>query len=280
MSDGDGTGSVSSSVDIDKKTGDGGGNEFLQQIPESYRDREYLKGIDSMDKFVEQFDNAQKLIGKKTVGIPNEESSIEEWNEFYNKMGRPESPEAYEFEDLPELPEGFGRSDEETEFLKKVFHEAGLTKQQANKILKATDEGVLEAYKKNEANLDKMIEDRNKKFLEAMDNYFGDEKKEAMAVTETMLKEFVPKGMEELVKGLDDNSMLVLSAVMQNIHKSGRVEDKIKRDVVVEPEETPESMRETAKRLMMSPEWKDEFHPNHEATKKKVQDLYRKIAGA
>ena len=269
--------SAATSVDIDMKTGDEG-NEFLNQIPEGYRDREYLKGIDSMDKFVEQFDNAQKLIGKKTVGVPGPDSSIDEWNEFYNKMGRPEAPDAYEFKDLPEMPDGYGRTEEETAQMKKIFHEAGLTAEQANRVLKSADEAALNAYNANKENADKLAESRNQEFLDAMDKYFGDQKNDAIAITETMLKQYVPKGMEGLVQGLDDNSMLVLSAVMQGVHKAGRTEDSIKKDVDSVPDQSPESLRETARKLMMSPEFRDEFHPNHEATQKRVRELYQKIS--
>ena len=273
----DGTGSVGAGVDIDTKIDQG--NPFLEQIPEDYRDREYLKGIDSMEKFVEQFDNAQKLIGKKTIGVPTPESSIDEWNEFYNKMGRPDAPDAYEFEKV-EIPEQFQRTEEDLKIMKQIFHEAGLTAKQAQDVMKRSDEAIAKAFEANKENYEKMAEARNKEFVENMEKHFGEEKDQAIAVAETMLKKYVPKGMEEYVKGLDDNSMLVLSAVLNSVHKSGKTEDSISKDVESIPDETPESLRETARKLMMSPEWKDAFHPNHEVTKNKVSEIYRKIAGA
>lgn len=272
---------MSDSINTDSFVGGGGGepNEFLQSVPESYREKPYMKGIDSMEKFVEQFDNAQSLIGKKTIGVPNDESSIEDWNQFYNKMGRPESVDAYEFETV-ELPDAYKRSDEDLKLMKSIFHEAGLTQKQAQQVLKKTDEAVLKYYEANKENMDKMVDERNKQFLAEMDKYFGDEKAQALAVAETMLKQHVPKGMEQLVQGLDDNSMLVLSTVLHNVHKAGKTEDGMSKNVDPVPEVTAEDMREQARKLMMSPEFKDAFHPNHDATKKKIAELYQKIAGA
>jgi hypothetical protein len=146
--------------------------------------------------------------------------------------------------------------------------------------MKRSDEAILKAYEANKENMEKMAEARNKEFMENMEKHFGTEKDKALAVAETMLRQFVPKGMEDYVKSLDDSSMLVLSAVLNNVHKSGRVEDKILKDVDNVPDETPESLRETAKKLMMSTEFRDQFHPNHDATKKRVRELYQKIAGA
>lgn len=250
---------------------------FIDTVPESYREKPYMKGIDSMDKFVEQFDNAQSLIGKKTIGVPTEESPIEEWNQFFNKMGRPEAPDKYEL-DLVDMPDEFKRTDDQLALMKNVFHEAGLTAKQANQILKKTDEAVLKYHEDNKDEISKQLDSRNKEFTESMNKYFGEEKETAIAVTETMLKEYVPKGMEDMVKGIDDRSMLVLSTVLHNIHKAGKTEDKISKNVVITPEVTPESMREEAKKLMMTKEFRDAFHPNHDATKKKVQEMYQKIA--
>lgn len=273
----DGTGSVGAGVDLDTRIDPG--NEFLQQIPESYRDRDYLQGIDSMEKFVEQFDNVQKLIGKKKVGVPTDESPIEEWNKFYDQMGRPEDPSGYEY-DLPELPEAFQRTEEDLQHMSKIFHEAGLTKKQAQLVLQKTDEAVKEYYEQNKEKMEEMRVKESEEFQKKLEQYFGKEKDDAVAVTETMLKKYVPKGLEDAVKGLDDQTMLVLSSVLHNVHKAGKTEDSIEKDVEQTPSETPESLRETAKKLMMSPEWRDEFHPNHDAVKKRVQSIYQKIAGA
>lgn len=250
---------------------------FMDYVPETFRDKPYLQGIDSFDKLFNQFDNAQSLIGKKTIGVPTSESPIEEWNNFYNKMGRPEKPEGYEFESI-ELPEELKRTEEDLALMGRIFHEAGLTKEQAKKVLAETDKAVLDYYKQNKENMDKMVEQRNKEFMSQMEKHFGKEKDQAIAVTETMLKKYVPKGMEDMIKGMDDKTMLLLSTVLHNVYKSGRAEDTLNKDALVPPAESPESLRETARKLMMSPEWKDPFHPNHDAIKKRVNSIYQKIA--
>lgn len=265
-------------VSSDAVLGDATGEKsFGDFVPDGFKEKPYMQGIDSFDKLFSQFDNAQSLIGKKTIGVPTSESPIEEWNNFYNKMGRPENPDGYEF-DAVELPEELKRTDDDLALMSKIFHEAGLTKEQAKKVLAETDKAVLDYYKSNKETMDKMVEQRNQQFMADMEKHFGKEKEQAIAVTETMLKKYVPKGMEDMVKGMDDKTMLLLSTVLHNVYKSGRAEDIISKDAAIAPAESPESLRETARKLMMSPEWKDPFHPNHDAVKNRVNSIYKKIA--
>lgn len=262
-------------IDIDQ--GITTGDNFIDTVPEAYREKPYMKGIDSMDKLWSQFDNAQSLIGKKTIGVPTQESTIEEWENFYNKMGRPEAPDKYEIKPY-ELPEEIKRTDEDLALMRNIFHKAGLTNKQAQQILDETDKAMAEYFNKNKEDMSKMVEARNNEFMQKLEKHFGAEKEQAIAVTETMLKKYTPKGMEDIVRGLDDKTMLALSAVLNNVHKASKSEDTFDKGGESVPTQTREGMREEAKRLMMSPEWRDQFHPLHESTKKKVNDLYTKIA--
>lgn len=262
-------------IDIDK--GIEPSNDFSNMIPEDYKEKPYMKDIDSMDKLFEQFDNTQKLIGKRS--IPGADSPQEEWDQFFNKLGRPEDPDKYEF-DTVELPDELKRTDDQVGLMKKIFHEAGLTPQQANTILKKTDEATIEYYNNNKEAFENQLKQRDQEFEEKATKLFGERKETALATAETMLKKYVPQGFEAEVQGLDNKTMLVLSAVLNNIHQSGRTEDDLDKGGEAPMAKTADSMREDAKRLMMSEEWKDEFHPNHDSTKAKVRELYQKIAKA
>ena len=47
-------------------------------IPEEYREKGWTKNINSIDDLYKAYDNAQGLIGKKTIGIPSDDASPEE----------------------------------------------------------------------------------------------------------------------------------------------------------------------------------------------------------
>lgn len=259
--------------------GGGEGDSFLDTVPESYRDKPYMKEIDSIDKLFEQFDNSQKLIGKKTVGVPTAESSMEEWNEFYNKMGRPESPDKYEFESVEDFPEDMKRSETQEKALRQIFHEAGLTASQAKNVVKKLDAATKEMYEAQKADYEKMVNGKRAEFKQKVDKYFGSDSAKAVQVTEGLLNKYVPKGLEDAVKSLDDDSMLIMATVLNNMRSDALGEDSMFKNDDITPTQTAEDLRAKAKELMLKPEFRDAMHPNHEKLRAEVQSIYQKIAG-
>jgi hypothetical protein len=103
-------------------------NDFV--VPEAYAEAGWAKNIHSYDDLWQQSANAQKLIGKKTIGIPTSDSSEAEIADFYSKL-RPETPDSYEL-DLGD----------DTEYYKNAFYEAGLSPRQVNAVVNAYNEQI------------------------------------------------------------------------------------------------------------------------------------------
>ena len=96
------------------------------QMPPGLREEPSLKTFDSVDKLAKSYVNAVKMIGgnpDNMVAIPDEG---EKWDDFYNKIGRPEKANDYEFGDENGELDGF----------REFAHDTGLTQDQANNILK------------------------------------------------------------------------------------------------------------------------------------------------
>ncbi len=102
-------------------------------VPEEYKDAGWANNIKSYDDLWKQHDNAQKLIGRKTIGIPTADSSEDEVLEFYAKV-RPETAEKYDL-DLGE----------DTEAFRKIFFDNGISERQAKAITEAYKESVRKA---------------------------------------------------------------------------------------------------------------------------------------
>ena len=95
------------------------------EMPAGLRDEPSLATFDSVDKLAKSYVNAVKMIGgnpDQMVAIPQEG---EDWNGFYNKMGRPEQAKDYQFNDENGELDGF----------REFAHDTGLTQQQADNIL-------------------------------------------------------------------------------------------------------------------------------------------------
>lgn len=113
----------------DEPTGDFDWKVGLSDDLKGYVDNKGFKDIPSI---VDSYKSLEKLVGVKDqlLKMPDT-SNEEEVNAFYNKLGRPESPDKYEF-DLEEgtFEEGF------EDWARKTFHEKGLTQDQAISVLK------------------------------------------------------------------------------------------------------------------------------------------------
>ena len=96
------------------------------QMPPGLREEPSLKTFDSVDKLAKSYVNAVKMIGgnpDNMVAIPDEG---EKWDDFYNKIGRPEKANDYQFGDENGELDGF----------REFAHDTGLTQDQASNILK------------------------------------------------------------------------------------------------------------------------------------------------
>jgi len=95
-------------------------------LPEGLRAEPSLQTFDSVDKLAKSYVNAVKKIGGDPANLVSVPQGNESWDNFYNQMGRPDTPEGYEFGEDP---------DNELEFYRNATHQLGLTQDQAQNML-------------------------------------------------------------------------------------------------------------------------------------------------
>jgi len=78
------------------------------------------------------------------IGMPAADAPPELWNQFYNKLGRPESADKYDFK----FPEGVKPDDGMLAWAKPAFYEAGLTTKQAQALSDKWNAYVMDANQK------------------------------------------------------------------------------------------------------------------------------------
>ncbi len=122
--------------------------DWTKHVPTEYAKEkvwEPLKGKPLGD-VLKGYAEAQKYIGG-SVRIPATDAKPEEWDKFYGKLGRPETPDKYA-PVMPDLPEGFAWDEGQTKSFFEAAHKTGLTPQQAQALVDwyAEDQkGVLKA---------------------------------------------------------------------------------------------------------------------------------------
>lgn len=108
-------------------------NDWRTGIPEEIRGHKSLEHIGDVGSLAKSYVNAQSMIGADKVAIPGKHATDEDWAEVHRKLGRPDSPDGYELDNA--MPEGVDASDDMLNWFKGAAHEAGLTPQQAQKLL-------------------------------------------------------------------------------------------------------------------------------------------------
>ena len=109
---------------------------WKEAIPEDLRNDPNISKFTELEALAKSYVNATRMIGQDKVAVPNNNSTEDQWNEVYDKLGRPESPDKYKLEvksDVVPLDESAIKSFAEN------AHQLGLNNKQA--------QGILEFYK-------------------------------------------------------------------------------------------------------------------------------------
>ena len=109
---------------------------WKEAISEEFREDPNIAKFTEIDALAKSYINATRMIGQDKVAVPNNNSTDDQWNEVYGKLGRPESADKYKLEVQSET----APLDESAikQFAENA-HQLGLNNKQA--------QGILEFYK-------------------------------------------------------------------------------------------------------------------------------------
>jgi len=116
---------------------------WKDQLPDDLKTDPSLKTIQDIPGLAKSYIHSQKMIGKDKIVLPNEFATKEEWDDVFNKLGRPPSPEEYKID---------GEATDLINNFKPVAHNLGLNNNQVQELIKFYN-GVQEQAT-NEAQVD------------------------------------------------------------------------------------------------------------------------------
>lgn len=160
--------------------------------PEQYASAAWAQNIKSNDDLWEQMANAQSLIGKRPAGIPADGASDDEWNKFYQAVGRPETYDKYSLDQIDGVPAGFDLSPFEDKF-KQMAYKAGLSSKKANEIWKDYVGMELDAYGQSQKENSERSASLDKEFGSLAQKHFGDQFDLYSSQTQDRLRAVLPK---------------------------------------------------------------------------------------
>jgi len=154
---------------------------------------EHTKPSTFVRKAIEWYDQLESA-KKSNLKIPAEDAPKEEWDEFFKKLGRPESPDEYKLPDGKFLPEEFISQ------FKQIAFDAGLSSKQAENVLGLVDRFLTQMAEENALNAEKAKQAQ----IEELEKEWGDQYKERkLKVEKLALKLF--GDMPEFLKWAKDN---------------------------------------------------------------------------
>lgn len=100
------------------------------------REHPFIKQQKDLNALAKEAVTMLPLVGAEKVPLPPKDPkkwTNEQWDKYWTALGRPKTPNEYEFADV-ELPEELAMSKEEVEDYRKEFHRLGLSKHQVKDL--------------------------------------------------------------------------------------------------------------------------------------------------
>lgn len=193
---------------------------WRDSLPDDLKADPSLKDIADVGTLAKSYVHAQKAVGNN-VAIPGKTATPEELSAFYQKLGRPEAPDKYDFgKDPDDL--AFKANDEVKSNYMKKAHEAGLSNRQASQLYQWYMGNMSSAAKSHEQQLKQTYDEG----VKSLKTEWGDAFDQNVDLARAAVAEF---GGEELQKLLDDtglgNDARVIKA-MANVGR-GMTEDRL-----------------------------------------------------
>ena len=246
-------------------------------IPEEYAGNQDISSAPSMGDLCKTIVNQQKLIGKKYVGIPNENSTPEEIAKYREAIGVPVNFEDYDFgPSSPEVEKEAGPDDPTVnKAFKQLLFDAGISQSQAKKIRQGYDQMILKAIqmRKNEA---KQIDDS---FEKLADEKFGASKAEKIKIAQQFLKQNISDNVKDYLPYVlkDNKALLVVADMANNIYPNMKPESIRGMDSFQSVGMSEADIRSSMQSIIASKAFQDKRHTDHEAAVNKVNELAKQI---
>lgn len=122
---------------------------WRDEIPQDLRGEKVWETFKSKEDVYKAHANLVKYQGR-SIGIPDDKATEDDWNQFYAKLGRPEAPDKYELKRPENLPENLTYSDDLEKWFRDVAHKHGLSAKQATGLYNAWNENAAQMFKQPE----------------------------------------------------------------------------------------------------------------------------------
>lgn len=266
---------------------------FLGSLPPDLQSEASLKDFKDVSALAKSYVNAQRMLGG-SIRIPSADASAEAhaefnnrlstvpgvvrlpnaddpkgWDDFYNKLGRPESPDKYNLK----APEGFTPDNDRLSGFKNLFHQIGLTDAQASKLFEHEASNAIQMQK----SMDAYIENSAKTMQKVWGADYNNRLNAAQSVVNQYRDKF-PNDVEALLNSSAGSNPVLLSILGEYgkmLAEKGSL--GVANGAASSFGMTPSEARERIGEIMGNSQhaYFDESNAGHNAAVEKMQKLFK-----
>lgn len=212
-----------------------------------------LKAIKDLKGLAKSYVHAQRMVGSDKILVPNQYATDEEWEQIYNKLGRPESPDKYELK-----LENSQISDDFLKGMKETAHKVGLSGKQVTAFAEFYNKQLTEAQTK----IAQHEEIQYKQEVDTLKKEWGQAYGSKIKAAQTAISAF---GGNEMLKYLSETGLDKDTKLARFFAKIGEAlaEDDTNPGKPGNGILTPQEAQSRLSMIMNDPAYLDGNHPNH-----------------
>ena len=239
-------------------------SDWRQAIPEDLRNDPSLAAFKDPGQLAKSYVHAQKAIGADKIVIPGKYATEQDWDQFHNKLGRPESADGYEIE----VKEGYDQ-----DFLKgfkETAHKSGLRPEQVKGLLEWYDgfNGDLSESMKGEAEVN-----RQNQIVE-LKNEWGKAFDTKLQQARVLKEQYLPQDIQDHLDKMGYSEDPVIAKAFALLADKMLTEDERVHQPEGKQVMSPADAKAEINELMKNAAYHDVTHEKHGPIKKKMSLLY------
>jgi hypothetical protein len=268
-------GEVAPSVLIDDTDTTSPATDWKNQLPDDLKDHQALRNITDVGVLAKTMIHAQSMVGAEKIAVPGKWATDEDWDQVWNKLGRPEDATGYELE----LGEGAETDAEFIDSFRQAAHGAGLSERQAQSLAGWYMEMAAQ-HSPEQAAVD--IQTAKASAESELRKEYGKAFDDRITLGDNLVGEFAADGLLDL--RLEDGTPLVNNPafIRTMIATAHYISESVSEDKLIGDKSsgaiTPDEAQDKVQELMRedSPYW-DNRHPMHNATVQQVLALQEQM---
>lgn len=242
-------------------------------LPSELRDINALKDFKTPADLAKSYVNTKEKIGSM-VSIPGEDADVETRSKFYNRIGRPENIDGYDFE--PQAVEGINGvtavNKENVKAFKEKAHELGLTKSQAQGLMNHIQSGFSQQLQEQARLMAESVDKASKELR----SEWGVNYDKNMGNVDTALSQFFSKEDGALLKQASAQYPGLMKSLSQIGSKISETPTS-REGTMSNPAPTRDDAKEQISKIQNDkehPYW-HKHHKDHKKAAEHMNDLYR-----